>query len=582
MSSAPSWKKFFAEGIEHFRCQDIDKAIESFDQAISLANNTSYVLYDSRASAFEKQNRLKDALRDAKKTIDIAPKQWHGYFRSARLFAALGQTNAALRMCSLALERLGDVPKHEARRRELTDLREHLEAQTKCPVSGMPVELLLTIFIYSGNPVVISHVCRRWREIALSQPTLWRSLVLAAPAKKAPFKVQEWHKRSRGRIEELIIRKSLAVIFPCNSSRHPDDRAIYADLLATLRHLDLTQLKGCHMEDVDAEMFLYDLSDDTRYVHQYLENLSVSCTCLHEPMIFGSRYDRLAWENLRAFGIINRGCDWAQLSTSMRCLTSFEYKMERFVSVFGFHEFLQANPGLEKLVIESGLFYSYYFHPEASGSLTLAHLRHLELTGQVPFRIERGNFSLPSLQILRMTKLKDAEFTLAELVEDEGTSFAELVEFTARGCSLGSRILTSALIRAPKLVILNCTGNAVNVVAESLAKPCMALLKDPASEDPTLIPTKLPILCPALSVLDLSQSADLKTGPVMRIVKERIALAASQDGGYQLPGQDDNRGVSCIQALSVDECPHIEAEMLSWFRKNVPKFSCRYELRRKR
>jgi len=93
----------------------------------------------------------------------------------------------------------------------------------------------------------------------------------------------------------------------------------------------------------------------------------------------------------------------------------------------------------------------------------------------------------------------------------------------------------------------------------------------------------LPILCPALTVLDLSQSASLKTGPVMRIVKERIALAASLDGGkYQLPGQDGDRVVSCIRALRVDECPHIEAEILPWFRKNVPQFSCRYELRRKR
>ncbi|KAH9042062.1 hypothetical protein EDB85DRAFT_1886081 [Lactarius pseudohatsudake] len=479
MSSAPSWKKFFAEGIEHFRCQDIDKALESFDQAISLANDTSYVLYDSRASAYERQNRLKDALRDAKKTIDIAPKQWHGYFRSARLFAALGQTNAALQMCSLALERLGDVPKHETRRRELTDLREHLEAQTKCPVSGMPVELLLTIFILSGNPVVISHVCRRWREIALSQPTLWRSLVLAAPAKKAPLKVQEWHKRSRGRIEELIVRKSLAAIFPSSSTRHPDDRAVYADLLATLRHLDLTQLKESHMEDVDVETFFFDLSDGTRYVH--LEILSISCTLpYYEAMIFGCQYDELPWENLRAFSIFNGGLYW------------------------------------------------------------------------------------PSLLRTKGPPSRNLSNSLQEAVPWGGESSLQ------------------ALIQAPKLVILNCTGNAVNVVAESLAKPCVAFLKDPTSEDPTLIPTELPILCPALSVLDLSQSADLKTGPVMRIVKERIALAASQDGGCQLPGQDGNRGVSCIQALSVDECPHIEADMLPWFRKNVPKFSCRYELRRKR
>jgi hypothetical protein len=80
-------------------------------------------------------------MRDAKKTIDIAPKQWHGYFRSARLFAALGQTDAALRMSSLALERLGDASKHEDRRSELMVLRRHLDLRAECPVSGMCHEL---------------------------------------------------------------------------------------------------------------------------------------------------------------------------------------------------------------------------------------------------------------------------------------------------------------------------------------------------------------------------------------------------------------------------------------------------------
>ena len=99
----------------------------------------------------------------------------------------------------------------------------------------------------------------------------------------------------------------------------------------------------------------------------------------------------------------------------------------------------------------------------------------------------------------------------------------------------------------------------------------MALLRVPGFEDPNL-----PILCPALSVLDLSQSADLETGPLMRIVKERIALATSQYGRYQLPGHDGDQEVSCIRALKVDGCPHIKVEMLPWFRKNVPQFSCRY------
>ncbi|KAH9038399.1 hypothetical protein EDB85DRAFT_1933755 [Lactarius pseudohatsudake] len=450
----------------------------------------------------------------------------------------------------------------------------------------MPVELLLTIFQFSSNPIAISHVCHQWREIALSQPTLWHSLVLAAPAEQALLKVPEWHKRSRGRIEEFIIRKSLASIFPVSVDyRQRDDHAMYyKGLLDLLRDLDLTQLKECHMEDVNAEIFFSTLSGGMRYVHQHLETLSI-CMHPHRVIYFGRYEDPgLPWENLRAFSIINGQCDWARLSTSMHHLTSFEYKIETSYGYFGrFHEFLQANPGLEKLIFEAGLNSPHNIYP-APNPLTLAHLRHLELTGLVPFRIKRGNFSLPSLRILRMTELKDAEFTLTKFIEDEETSFAELVEFTARDCFLESQIITSVLLRAPKLEILNCTGDDVNVVAESLTKPCRALLKE-LSEDYELVPTKLPILCPALSVLDLSQSADLKTDTAMRIVKERIALARSQDGGrYQLLGEDGDRVVSCIRALKIDKCPHIRADMVPWFRENVPVFSCRnhYNLRGRR
>ncbi|KAH9080362.1 hypothetical protein EDB83DRAFT_973442 [Lactarius deliciosus] len=493
-------------------------------------------------------------------------------------------------MCLLALERLGGGPKHEARRRELTDLRQHLEALTRCTVLGVPAELLFIIFQFSSNPVAISHVCRRWREIALSQPTLWRSLVLAAPTEKALLKVPEWHKRSRGQIEELSIRTSLATtIFPSSfDRRNLDDRAMYAELLAGLRQLDLTQLKESHLEDVDAELFFSALSDGTRYVHQHLETLSVSCMRPYWVINFGRPgYAELPWENLRTFSVINLNgsCDWARLSTSMHHLTSFEYRKETSYGDFGrFHEFLRANPGLEKLIFEAGLNSPRTIY-SVPNPLTLAHLRHLELPGLVPFCIERRNFSLPSLRILRITSLKNAVFMLSELVEDGGTSFGELVEFTARDCFLGPQILTLVLFQAPRLEILNCTGNAINIVAESLTKPCMVLLRVPTSGDPEdseLVLTKLPLLCPALSVLDLSQSADLKADTVMRIVKERIALAGSRDNGrYQLPGEDGDRGVSCIRALEVDECSHIRADMLPWFRENVPMFSCRhhYDLR---
>ena len=36
MSSSPSWKKFFAEGIERFRLQDLDGALNSFDKVLTF------------------------------------------------------------------------------------------------------------------------------------------------------------------------------------------------------------------------------------------------------------------------------------------------------------------------------------------------------------------------------------------------------------------------------------------------------------------------------------------------------------------------------------------------------------------
>jgi len=482
-------------------------------------------------------------------------------------------------MCSLALERLGDDSKHEARRCELVDLRQHMEAQTKCPVSSLPIEILLMVFELSRRPVVISHVCRRWREVALSQPTLWRSLVLAGPGKKASRKVKTWYKRSRGRIVELSIHKSLAAsLFPAMvDSMHPEDRVMRTDILALLRQFDLTELKQCHTEDLQTLLFLYALYDGNIYVHQHLETLSISHSHPKASIFAELEFSELPWKNLRALSITNEGCNWAGLSTSMCHLTSFEFRVHvPPTDLQHIHQFLQANPGLEKLVIDVPPISQVSM--EHSDSLTLVNLRYLELSGVVSFRLK----SFPSLQILRLTGLSCSMLTWSDLFKDEVTSFTELVELTARDCALKTQVLASVLLRAAKLEILYCT-NLDNDIAESLTRPCMALLRDATSDDSILVPTKLPILCPALSMLDLSRSPNLKTGPVMRIVKERIALAASEDGGrYQLLGEDGDRGVSCIQVLKVDECPNIEAEMLPWFRKNVPQFSCRYEVRRRR
>lgn len=45
------------------------------NQALSLEAN-EYTLYDSRAAVKEKLGKTKDALRDCKRVIDLAPQRW--------------------------------------------------------------------------------------------------------------------------------------------------------------------------------------------------------------------------------------------------------------------------------------------------------------------------------------------------------------------------------------------------------------------------------------------------------------------------------------------------------------------------
>jgi F-box/TPR repeat protein Pof3 len=555
-----------------------------FRQAIRLADSASYTLHDSRAAVYEKQNRLKDALRDAKKTIDIAPTQWHGYFRSARLFASLNKSSAALCMCSLALERLGGDAKHDGRRRELTALRCQVEARTRCPITGMPVELLLMVFDLVCRPVTVSLVCRRWREIALSHPTLWHSLVLAESSKKVLHKVQEWRRRSRGQVQKLTIRKSLGgvVLIPLDDHQmmHPDDLAMRDKIIAELRRLDLAHLKACDLENVDVALFLAGLWGDTSSPSpQCLEILSVSQSLPGRGPPFGMIECTIpVWTNIRALKISNMKCHWMAFTVFVRGLTSFEYNISGSPIDFEpIRYLLQANPTLEKLVVGTNT--SSPSHAiDVPEPLIMPHLRHVELSGVAVSPLSTRNLSLPSLQVLRLSQLPGPTMILENLVGDPETSLADLVELTMKNCSFQTLHLTLALFYAPRLEVLQLKGDFdANAVAESLSSQSPTLPPLPTSKSRGHVPTELPILCPSLTVLDLSGSPNLRTGPVMRLVKERLGLAASQDGGkYRLPGQDSDQLVSCIRTLKIDECPHIEAEILPWFRKNVSQFSCRY------
>ncbi|OJA14697.1 hypothetical protein AZE42_09979 [Rhizopogon vesiculosus] len=80
-------------------------------------------------------------------------------------------------------------------------------------LSCLPVEILRQIFIHclpdayalSPNlaPILLSRICRRWRETSVNMPTLWRKVLVVVPAgdgdwKKSAVFYDLWLKRSQG------------------------------------------------------------------------------------------------------------------------------------------------------------------------------------------------------------------------------------------------------------------------------------------------------------------------------------------------------------------------------------------------
>ncbi|EIN04177.1 hypothetical protein PUNSTDRAFT_76971, partial [Punctularia strigosozonata HHB-11173 SS5] len=82
---------------------------------------------------------------------------------------------------------------------ELCDLRRQRNAHI--PVNRMPPEILQNIFLLYRNDfstaaldwTAVSHVCLRWREVALSNSSLWDS-----PDLRFPEWAEEMIKRARG------------------------------------------------------------------------------------------------------------------------------------------------------------------------------------------------------------------------------------------------------------------------------------------------------------------------------------------------------------------------------------------------
>lgn len=504
-------------------------------QALEHGGSDQYAIYDSRAAVYEKTLRLREALLDVKEAIRLAPNRWQCYSRAARLFLLIRKFEEASKMVDIALKKVN--PADDKNRTTLIALQSQVFESRKrlcCHIGMLPTELLSTIFGYmvEKDPVfviLISSVCRHWRTVALGDPSLWCTLVLS---KKDPIRKSDWWiKRSKGRIRKLCLRRTLS------------DRVDWS--LEKLKGIQWDHLRSCHLEDIDIFKQLENASALT--VISQLETLELRDKLMDSREEFVSHLG----DNLKNLTIDGAIMSLGDLNVHSLVSLQATQLGERFMD--DLFQLLINNPTLESLVVGSP-FSSFRDYPGTT--LTLAHLTVLDYSSG---STQLFNFiRLPSLEVLTSRHCVRSN-ALLQCLLDSKTERLKSISFDS--CAhLPVPDLLRILSLNPSLesLTLRRHGSIAASILEALASP---------------------ELCPALSYLDLSASADVTSSLLKQVVKSRLSqpqASVPQGGNISEDAMAETTHPSEIRSLIVNECPGVATDALSWFREKVPHFSCVY------
>lgn len=524
----------------------------------------------------------KEALRDARAVIKLVPDQWQGYARAARLFLLASKFDASLSMADMALSRIKQW--NTKRREEISKLKDDIlraqSAESKLhrlmrnQFEKLPVELLVEVFRYASSDdprvlICLLRVCSYWRNVAWTTPALWDTLILTPrlPVRKLSL----WLSQSKGIIRELYIRADVTT--------HPD--------------WPFPELANVAWDRVRV------FSAVSWDVSQYIENIKLGKNVLSRLEEFEMTEERicrrraspelfslLSGARLRSILFSKSEFSWKDISDNLTSLTSLsvhsgsknpEYLIEA----------LEANPGLETVKI---LDHFYYICPDRH-PLRLFNLTHLELMGSwAPSLLE--SLVVPNLYtlIIRASSLS-LDLAFKRMIAIEGA--IPLTYLIIDRCSIDSNVINRLLQRAEKLthLQLNSLSKCANAVMDTLAGP-VSPSKDKTPPSRSVVTPAgaigTPIICPALTHIDVSQSQDVLVGPLIRLVKSRISAAAAiaaweESHTGNVDNQDATPPPQCarIVSLIMDQCSQIDAAWLPFLRKNIQTVSCVYETRQK-
>lgn len=465
----------------------------------------------------------------------------------------------ALEMIRLALDR---VNRQDATHRmeleemkqvivEARDARAALESREKPHFSKLPVELISEIFSFATKmdiavPLLVSHVCLRWRSIVLSMPAIWQSVVLSnvRPVRK----IELWLERSKNHIFDLKICADISKIqlrdalAKCGPDFFKTLKYIHSDV-------EMHSLSSCLLNIpnvLDLDLDVIQLSPPSR-------NQVDRTTAPLDPLFPLNRMS-----NARSLIVEYITVDWSNVIPALSRLhtliirTSFELPTTPLICAL-----LKRNPQMEKMILQSGS-PSDLTEVVLNDRIDLPCLCHLELLGPMDATGLISRLSLPALERLVISQsLSVVDQTLLTLEP----FVPPLTELSVRKCSFAAQRLASFLRRMSTLIKLEIThsGSPMDSVVDAVAAGSQA------SNETELV-------CPRLQYVDFSHSPNLNGGPIVRLVKPRLVDPAAVTTSAMSPTPPPAR----IQFVRIDGCPRIEPAVPEWLRRNVDMVSCIY------
>jgi len=498
----------------------------------------------------------KDALKDARTTIKLAPQRWQGYARAARLFQKIHKFDASLKMIGLALSYIkpGDKKRREELLKlqvEITDYQEAVarERRMQDQMLLLPIEIYNEIFeciLEEDNAQIITllHVCTYWRQIVWGSPRLWRTLVLSKS--KTDKKADLWLERSRGRIRELHVLSDYdSKYLPCRPR--------------FLEKLDWSYLRVCRFLSSRIMKFL-------RPSFMFQELISLELNPNDDVLLVFSYQNDFSSTKMKSLSFHGTHLNLDHLLRPFPLVSSLSFQ-NCAVSSTDLTEFFLANPQIKSFHSHTNRVQSIVLPTSRSDLNNIPKLENLTTLEVVadPWTSTILLFDVPFLQTVRLRSLTD-RYLSASLQHWASTSPKFLTEFSLDRVAISSSIVLEVLRASPALEVLTLT--AMYDTADTIVKALSDQnpLTSSSSESP------LPSLCPRLRHLDVSGCPDVTTSSVYALVQQRLEL--SKVTGQGQGTTQEKLMASRLEVLKMDQCPKIDVQWIPWFRQHVPFVTC--------